>query len=68
MSKKIEFQDLLKQVELLTYDEKLILNDLIWEEITIPIEHQEIVNQRIEEIKNDPKKMLDWELVKKKMF
>jgi hypothetical protein len=68
MSKKIEFQDLLKQVELLTYDEKLILNDLIWEEITIPIEHQEIVNQRIEEMRNDPKKMLDWELVKKKMF
>ncbi len=68
MSKKIEFQDLLKQVELLTSEEKLILNDLIWEEITIPIEHQKIVNQRIEEMKNDPKKMLDWELVKKKMF
>ena len=42
------------------------LNEFIWEEDTeVPLEHQQIVIDRLEERRINPSVMLDWEIVSK---
>jgi hypothetical protein len=42
--------------------EKAKLNEFIWNEnINIPIEHQELVLDRIQKSKVNPNRMLDWD-------
>jgi hypothetical protein len=42
--------------------EKVKLNEFIWNEgIDIPIEHQELVQDRIQKSKANPSRMLDWD-------
>jgi putative addiction module component (TIGR02574 family) len=61
----LPFEQLLEVVKKLSPKEKLMLNDAIWdEEIEIPVEQQDLVRNRIKEVKNDPNSMVDWEEVK----
>ena len=58
----LNFQQLLEVVEQLSPAEKVKLNDFIWNEnIDIPIEHQELVLDRMQKSKTNPARMLDWD-------
>ena len=58
----INFQQLLEVVKQLSPKEKLQLNDVIWEDnSTIPIEHQNLVTNRITRARQNPETMLDWD-------
>lgn len=62
----INFQQLIEAVKQLSPKEKLKLNELIWEgNGSIPIEHQELVLDRIQKARQNPNKMLDWDDVEK---
>jgi len=63
---QISFQQILEAVKQLSPTEKLQLNELIWEEdITIPVEHQQLVSERIKKARQNPDIMLDWDEVSK---
>lgn len=65
----LNFQQLLEVVKQLSPSEKLKLNEAIWDSDTdIPMEHQQLVNDRIEKSKSNPNRMLDWEEVSKKLI
>ena len=65
---QINFKQILEAVNQLSPAEKLELNELMWNEsMPIPIEHQELVLDRLEKIKKDPKRLLDWDEVSKKL-
>ncbi|MBB6502034.1 addiction module protein [Pedobacter cryoconitis] len=65
---ELSFRQLIDAVRQLSPSEKLELNEVIWaEDITIPIEHQNIVNERISEYKANPETLLDWTQVSKKL-
>lgn len=65
---QINFKQILEAVKQLTPDERLQLNDAIWDENTlIPIEHQQLVMERVKEAKEHPETMLDWDEVSKKL-
>lgn len=58
----LTFQQLVEVVKQLSPAEKLKLNDVIWEgDSDIPIEHQNIVLDRIQKSKENPERLLDWE-------
>jgi len=55
-------------VRKLSPSEKLELSDAIWaEDMNIPIEHQNIVNERISEYKANPEILLDWNVASKNL-
>lgn len=61
----LPFEQLVEAVKKLSPKEKMLLNDAIWEEeVEIPIEQQELVRNRIEEAKQNPGTIADWEDVK----
>jgi hypothetical protein len=63
---KLPFEQLVEAVRNLSPKEKLLLNDAIWDEqMEIPTEQQEFVRNRIQEAKQNPESLLDWEEVKK---
>ncbi|WP_069658328.1 addiction module protein [Arcticibacter eurypsychrophilus] len=65
---ELSFRQLKDAVKQLSPSEKLDLNEVIWsEDITIPIEHQSIVNERVAEYKNNPEILLDWDIASKKL-
>lgn len=65
---QINFKQILEAVNQLSPAEKLELNELMWNEsMPIPIEHQELVLDRLEKIKKNPKRLLDWDEVSKKL-
>lgn len=58
----LTFQQLVEVVKQLSPAEKLKLNDVIWEgDSDLPIEHQNIVLDRIQKSKENPERLLDWE-------
>lgn len=58
----LSFQQLADAVKKLSPTEKLKLSDLMWREgMDIPIEHQQLVLERIEKAKNNPERMIDWD-------
>jgi len=62
----LDFNQVLDIVRQLSPAEKMQLNEFIWEEdIEVPLEHQQIVIDRIEESRINPSLMLDWEEVSK---
>jgi hypothetical protein len=62
----LNFQQLLEVVKQLSPSEKVKLNEFIWNEnIDIPIEHQELVLDRIQKSKTDPSRMIDWDKASK---
>jgi hypothetical protein len=64
----LNFQQLLEVVKQLSPSEKLKLNEAIWDnDFEIPLEHQQLVNDRIEQSKLNPSRMLDWDEVSKKL-
>jgi len=66
---KISFQQIIAAVKQLTPKEKLELNEAIWDDnIDIPIEHQNLVKNRIENAKKNPHTMLDWDEASKKLM
>ena len=59
---------LVEAVKQLSPKDRLKINDAIWNDnIEIPIEHQEIVLNRIAKAKTNPERLLDWDEVSKKM-
>ncbi len=58
----LSFQQLVDVVKQLSPEDKLKLNDVIWNEnVAIPLEHQNLVMDRIEKSKQNPSRMLDWD-------
>ena len=58
----LNFQQLLEVVKQLSPAEKIKLNDFIWNEnIDIPLEHQELVLDRMRKSKANPARMIDWD-------
>ena len=63
---EVSFRQLVDAVKQLSPSEKLELSEVIWsEDLSIPMEHQNIVNERISEYKNNPEILLDWNLASK---
>lgn len=58
----LNFQQLLEMIKQLSPSEKLELNDFLWNDaMEIPVEHQKMVLDRIQESKANPNTMLDWD-------
>jgi len=52
----------MKAIKQFSPKKKLQLNELIWRSgKTIPIEHQNLVAERIKNVKENPALMVDWE-------
>jgi len=65
---QVNFQQIIEAVKQLTPKEKLKLNELIWDENTpIPIEHQQLVMERVKRARANPERLLDWDEVSKKL-
>jgi len=63
---ELSFRQLVDAVKQLSPSEKLELNEVIWsEDLSIPMEHQNIVNERISVYKTNPEILLDWNLASK---
>jgi hypothetical protein len=59
---KLNFEQLLEVVQQLSPDEKIKLNEALWDENSIiPEEHQSLVMERIAKSKNNPERMEEWE-------
>ena len=64
----LSIQQLVDVVKQLSPDEKLILNEAIWNEgMEIPQEHQKLVMDRIKNARQNPDRMLDWDEASKKL-
>nr|WP_315221105.1 addiction module protein [uncultured Flavobacterium sp.] len=64
----LSVNQLVEAVKQLSPKERLKINDAIWNDnIEIPIEHQEIVLNRIAKAKTNPERLLDWDEVSKKL-
>ena len=62
----LKFQQLVDAVKQLTPNEKLILNEAIWDEsMPIPEEHKKLVLGRIKKARKNPDQLLDWETASK---
>jgi len=62
----LSFQQLVDVVKQLSPDEKLKLNEAIWDkDMAIPLEHQKLVLERIQQARQDPSLMLDWDKASK---
>ena len=60
------FEQLKDAVKQLTPKEKLQINEVLWEDnLDIPIEHQNIVLERMESARHNPERLLDWDKVSK---
>ncbi|WP_442588586.1 hypothetical protein ACSBL2_21330 [Pedobacter sp. AW31-3R] len=65
---ELSFGQLKDAVKRLSPSEKLEFSDVIWaEDIALPVEHQNIVNERISEYKSNPDILLDWSVVSKEL-
>jgi hypothetical protein len=64
----LSIQQLVDVVKQLSPDEKLLLNEAIWNEgMNIPQVHQKLVMNRIENARQNPDRMLDWNEASKKL-
>ncbi len=63
---QISFQELVAIVKTLSVTEKQLLTEVLWDD-ALPVfeEHQNIVMQRMEKNKQEPERMLNWEMVSK---
>ncbi|SDT63994.1 Putative addiction module component [Mucilaginibacter mallensis] len=65
---QVNFQQIVEAIKQLTPKEKLKLNELLWNEDTpIPIEHQQLVMDRVKNANENPESMLDWDEVSGKL-
>ena len=64
----LNIEQLVEVVKQLSPDDKLILNEAIWsEDMDIPQEHQKLVQDRIENARKNPERMLDWDKASEKL-
>ena len=65
---ELSLRQLMEAVRQLSPSEKLELNEMIWQEdIAIPLEHQNIVNERISKAQAHPEQLLDWDIASKSL-
>lgn len=58
----LSFEKLANAVKQLSPKEKLLLNDILWNEgMEIPLEHQALVLGRVQKAKRNPNRLLDWD-------
>ncbi len=58
----LSFEQIVEAVKQLSPEEKLALNDVLWNEsIQIPEEHQLLVLERIQKAKQNPERLIDWD-------
>ena len=61
----LSFKQLADAVKQLSPEEKLMLNDVLWDEsiesIEIPAEHQTLVLGRIQKSKKNRDRLIDWD-------
>ena len=68
ISLELSLKQLMDAVKQLSPAEKLELSEMIWEEdISIPMEHQDLVKKRIQKAKEDPEGLLDWDIASKRL-
>jgi hypothetical protein len=59
---ELSLKQLMDAVKQLSPSEKLQLNELMWsEDSAIPVQHQQLVKERIKKAKANPESLLDWE-------
>jgi len=64
----LSVNQLVEAVKQLSPKDRLKINDAIWNDnIEIPIEHQEIVLERMAKAKANPERLLDWDEVSKNL-
>lgn len=64
----LSVNQLVEAVKQLSPKDSLKINDAIWNDnIEIPIEHQEIVLDRMAKVKANPERLLDWDEVSKNL-
>lgn len=62
----LSFEQIIEAVKQLSPKEKLVLNDVLWNEsMEIPKEHQALVLGRIQKAKQNPNRLKDWGEVSK---
>ena len=62
----LSFKQLADAVKQLSPEEKLMLNDVLWDEsIEIPAEHQTLVLGRIQKSKKNRDRLIDWDKASK---
>ena len=62
----VNIEQLKSIVKQLSPEEKLKLNEAIWNEnAPIPLEHQKLILKRKAKAKKDPSRMLDWDKASK---
>ena len=65
---ELSLKQLMDAVKQLSPSEKLALNEMIWkDDISIPVEHQDLVNERIEQAKANSTELLDWDEASKRL-
>lgn len=64
----LSVNQLVEAVKQLSPKDRLKLNDAIWnDDMVIPVEHQEIVLDRMAKTKANPERLLDWNEVSKNL-
>lgn len=64
----LSVNQLVEAVKQLSPKDRLKINDAIWNDnIEIPVEHQEIVLDRMAKAKSNPERLLDWDEVSKNL-
>jgi len=64
----LSFKQLVEAVKQLSPREKLLLNDVLWNEsMEIPAEHQALVLGRIQKAKQNPNRLVDWDEASKSL-
>jgi hypothetical protein len=64
----LSFEQLIAAVKQLSSKEKLLLNDVLWEEnIEIPREHQAMVLSRIQKAEQNSDRLVDWDKASKSL-
>ncbi|PYF76554.1 hypothetical protein [Pedobacter nutrimenti] len=65
---ELSFRQLMDAVRQLSPAEKLELNEVIWsDDVSIPLEHQNLVHDRIKSSTVNSDLLLDWEAASKKL-
>ena len=64
----LSFEQIVEAVKQLSPQEKLMLNDVLWNEsMQIPEEHQTLVLGRIQKAKQNPGRIQDWDEASKSL-
>ena len=66
---QLSLEQLMEAVKQLSPSEKLALNEMIWkDDMSIPMAHQDLVNERIERARANSIEPLDWDEASKRLL